>query len=112
MTIAENDLGLLGLQKDADGVLMTASKMGSVDEIREALKPYYSVLVKMYEEQLIVLEEDYRSGKDTYGYENLESIQGSLFYISDRWKACFRVRWLIDLINPEYCLWNGQFTEK
>ena len=98
----------LTLGRDHDGVLMAASKLDSVEKIRIALRPYYELLVEMYENEFLPLEEDYRSGADTYGYENLESIQGSLSYISDRWRACFRVRWLIDLINPGYCLWDGQ----
>ena len=87
---------------------MAASKLGTIEQIRDTLRPYYNLLVAMYEKELLPTEEDYRSGADTYGYENLESIQGSLWYISDRWKVCFRVRWLIDLINPGYCLWDGQ----
>ena len=98
----------LTLGREHEGVLMAASKIDSVDGIREALRPYYDLLVAMYENEFLPREEDYRSGADTYGYENLESIQGSLSYISDRWRACFRVRWLIDLINPGYCLWDGQ----
>jgi hypothetical protein len=97
----------LTLGREHDGVLMAASKLGTIEQIKEALRPYYELLVELYENELLVKEEDYRSGSDTYGYENLESIQGSLLYISDRWKACFRVRWLIDLINPNYCLWDG-----
>ena len=87
---------------------MAASELGTIEQIRDALRPYYGLLVDLYENELLVKEEDYRSGEDTYGYEDLESIQGSLWYISDRWKACFRVRWLIELINPSYCLWDGQ----
>ena len=97
----------LTLGREHDGVLMAASKLETIEQIRDALRPYYGLLVELYENELLVNEEDYRSGEDTYGYEDLESIQGSLSYISDRWKSCFRVRWLIDLINPSYCLWDG-----
>lgn len=93
---------------DNDGVLMESSRLGTVDEIRDALRPYYGILVEMYESEMVVESDDYRSGSDTYGYETLEGIQWSLRYISDRWRTCFRVRWLIDLINPEYKLWDGQ----
>ena len=41
-------------------------------------------------------EEDYRSGQETYGYEDQESIQNNLVYISDRWRCAFRLRWLLD----------------
>ena len=44
-------------------------------------------------------EQDYRSGINTYGYEDIE---GTLYYISDRWKCAFRIKWLIDLIEGEY----------
>lgn len=87
-------------------VLVDASNLESVEEIRAALKPYYDGLVDLYENDLILMEEDYRNGNDTYGYESLESIKFSLSYISDRYKVCFRVRWLIELINPDYVLWG------
>jgi len=38
-------------------------------------------------------ENDYRSGWETYGYE---SINADMEYISDRWRAAFRLRWIID----------------
>lgn len=88
---------------------MEASRLASVDAIRERLRPYYSQLVSLYENEMLASEDcDYRSGQDTYGYESADSIRGSLAYISDRWRACFRVRWLIELINPDYCLWDGK----
>lgn len=90
-----------------DGTLLEASRLDSIKSIREKLKPYYDQLVALYENEMLVSEEDYRTGNDTYGYADLESIQGSLYYISDRWKVTFRIRWLIELINPDYCLWDG-----
>jgi len=38
-------------------------------------------------------ENDYRSGWETYGYDTINT---DMLYISDRWKAAFRLRWLID----------------
>ena len=87
-------------------VLVNASNLESVEEIKAALKPYYDGLVDLYENDLILMEEDYRTGTDTYGYDNLEHIQFTLSYISDRYKCGFRVRWLIELINPNYILWE------
>lgn len=84
------------------GVLMESSKLTSVPEIRSALLPYYDLLVDLYEKHLLAESTDHRSGQETYGYEDLESIQHNLSYISDRWVTCFRVRWLINLINPDY----------
>lgn len=42
---------------------------------------------------------DYRSGNETYGYSDRESIETNMFYISDRWRCAFRLRWLIDGIE-------------
>lgn len=91
-------------------VLLAASKMNSLEEIRNHLKPFYEGLVAAYEQYYLVHDEDFRSGEETYGYKDLESIQGSLLYISDRWGGAFRVRWLIDLINPDYILYQGEFS--
>ena len=44
-------------------------------------------------------EPDLRTGFETYGYRNLESIKGNLEYISDRWDCTFRIRWILDLID-------------
>jgi len=41
---------------------------------------------------------DPRSGKESYGYDNDESIRSNLLYISDRWYCQFRLRWLLDLL--------------
>lgn len=43
------------------------------------------------------MENDYRSGYETYGYESLESIENSLIYISDRFHAGFRLAWLVSV---------------
>jgi len=43
-----------------------------------------------------VEENDFRCGEDTYGYKSIESIKDNMIYISDRWKAAFRIKWLID----------------
>jgi len=40
-------------------------------------------------------EEDYRSGEETYGYEE-DKIQNNMIYISDRWRCAFRLRWILD----------------
>jgi len=44
-------------------------------------------------------EDDYRDGEDTYMYKTPESIENNLFYISDRWRCAFRLKWLIDGIE-------------
>ncbi len=65
-------------------------------------------------DSLILLHSDYsnddnddRSGYDTYGYESLESIKGSLSYISDRWTCRFRIKWLLDLLK-----FKGEYDDK
>lgn len=101
----------LGILDDSDGVLLECSKMDSIEEIRKTLLPFYENLVQYYENDLLLLDSDFRSGEQVYSYTNLESIKGSLSYISDRWCATFRVRWLINLINPEYILYQGQLNQ-
>ena len=44
-----------------------------------------------------VFEPDNRTGDETYGYESLESIEGNLEYISDRFLAEFRLTWLLSV---------------
>jgi len=41
---------------------------------------------------------DTRSGAETYGFGNIED---DLAYISDRYNAAFRLRWLLDVIDRE-----------
>lgn len=57
--------------------------------------------MKKYYDAMSLWEGDYRSGAETYGYENEESIQYTLLYISDRWRCAFRLKWLIDLVERE-----------
>lgn len=97
---------MLGMVDDDIGVLARCSKLNCLHQIRETLSEYYDQLVEYYEEELIPLEGLYSSGEETYGYESLEKIKSTLYYISDRWKSSFRVRWLIDLINPDYILYG------
>lgn len=87
-------------------VLESASRSEDLEVIRHKILPYYKKLVKYYENDLLEIEQDYRSGVETYGYEDIHSIKYNLSYISDRWRAAFRVRWLIELINPNYTLYN------
>lgn len=100
-------LDQLGMTSDQTGVLMQASRLSSMKAIRELLRPYYAELVHYYENDLLQVEGDYRSGTETYGYTVFKAIQFDLQYIADRWRACYRVRWLIELINPDYKLWDG-----
>jgi len=74
----------------------------TVEKAKELLTPQLNNLIERYERFHLPTEDDWSSGEETYGYENDESILGTLRYISDRWGASFRVRWMIDLIDPTY----------
>lgn len=95
------------MKLELDEILLEAAKQNDIDSIRLILKPFYEELLNLYENDLLATSEDYSSGSDTYGYENLDSIKSTLCYIYGKWNAAFRVRWLIELINPEYKLWDG-----
>lgn len=95
--------------ENEDGILIKASRCHTLDQIISVLSPYYNYLVTLYENELIEQCNDYRTGYETYGYKDLDAIRGTLSYISDRWKSSFRVRWLIDLINKQYILYDGYF---
>ena len=101
----------LTLDDNFIGVLLLCSKLDSIERIREHLRPYYDLLVHLYEDEQLIEDQDYRTGSDTYGYASIESVQCNLSYISGRWRCCFRVRWLIELINPDYKLYEGQFGQ-
>ena len=47
-------------------------------------------------------EDDFRSGEESYGYKSQESVRNNMFYISDRWRCAFRVKWLIDGIENKH----------
>lgn len=62
------------------------------------IEPHLLAVVESYRQ----MDDDYRCGSDTYGYETLDSIQGNLHYISDRWGGAFRIAWLLGLVNEDY----------
>lgn len=62
----------------------------------EKFIPYLIDLMERECADFQINENDYRTGAETYGYENVES---QLSYISDRWNCAFRLRWLLDGIN-------------
>lgn len=80
-----------------------------VTEIKHRLQPFLAWLKRYYELNCLAVEPDYRSGFETYGYNtdedsDEETIKGQLSYISDRWNCSFRVRWLINLVDPDYTI--------
>ena len=62
--------------------------VSSLDRALPAMKKLYS--------RYSISEDDFRSGEETYGYVDKESIENNIMYISDRWRCSFRLRWLID----------------
>lgn len=74
----------------------------TVKEAKEILTSWLPDLKRHYENFLLPESEDYRSGKSTYGYNSDEQILERLDYISDRWNEAYKVRWLINLLDPNY----------
>jgi len=66
-------------------------KIEKLREIQGSLK----IMYKYYKG----IEQDFRPGIETYGYDSEESIESNLYYISDRWTCAFRIKWLLDLIK-------------
>jgi len=58
--------------------------------------PYLIRAMENEYKKLVVIEDDYRVGTETYSYLNKETIEADLFYINDRWNCAFRLRWLLD----------------
>lgn len=73
----------------------------TVQDAKNILEPHFYVLFAQYKHfiETDLWEHDLRSGAETYGYQNDESIMYNLQYISDRWNCAFRIRWVLDLIN-------------
>ena len=67
---------------------------GNVNQIKECMPG----LKKLYN-QYVKDEGDTRSGEETYGYGDAESIYNDMMYISDRWRCAYRLRWIIDGIE-------------
>jgi hypothetical protein len=79
----------------------------TVAEVKRLLQPFLLWLKRYYELVLLPTEPDFRSGFDTYGYTtDMRDQLDQLDYITDRWCCSFRVRWLINLLEPEYELEN------
>ena len=79
--------------------------------IKEKLEKYLPILEKL-RDQFEENEKDYRSGFESYGYGDVESIVGNFVYISDRWTCAFRTNWLIGLINPHDIRHKKKWTKR
>ena len=63
---------------------------------------YIKLLIKPMERRWKIWakdEQDFRSGSETYGYGDSESVENNMRYISDRWRCAFRLKWIIDGVN-------------
>ena len=65
------------------------------------LKKSLPAMRKLYK-KAVKDEGDFRSGRETYGYIDQETIELNMEYISDRWRCAFRLRWLIDGVGGGY----------
>ena len=100
----------------ADHIFVDHLHTRSLDDVCERITRYSDVIRKLrditrlnlqrvYKRRVFVnahgvkytpmFEPDNRTGDETYGYESLESIEGDLEYISDRFIAEFRLTWLL-----------------
>lgn len=85
------------------------SYLYTVDDVIKELMPCLTWLKRYYENVLTKQDKEYtcyKSGYESYGYLNDESILNNLDYISDRWRVDWRVRWIINLLDDNY-IYNG-----
>jgi hypothetical protein len=88
------------LFREMDLASLEARSKGKMNRFKKLLPELKRIYPKYAKEN-----GDYRTGHQTYGYDDLEKIRWNLFYISDRWNCAFRIRWLIDGIE------NGKISE-
>lgn len=86
--------------KEVEAILSVAAKQ-SLAETQEQLAKFKADLTKLYEASVEVGGDnaDLRTGAETYGYHTEDRVIVAMGYISDRWQASFRIKWLIDFIN-------------
>lgn len=77
------------------------------EETTKYLKDVYDDLVWLYENHFLADDDDYRTASETYGLGTEEENMSTIRYIVDRWRCSFRVRWLIEVVNPDYVLFQG-----
>ena len=73
----------------------------TLKQIQTELSKIKPALEQLYDKALYV-DNDYRTGEETYGYNSIEDIKERLDYISDRWHCSFRLRWLLDLLEKDF----------
>ena len=67
-----------------------------VENTCSKIKKYRKYIQKMKSYHQLI-EGDYRTGYDTYGYNSIKEIYYNLIYISDRFGAAFRLSWLVNV---------------
>ncbi len=81
--------------------ILSLSHKQSLAKTQEQLAKFKTDLAELYEASIKISGDnvDLRTGAETYGYHNEEQVKSDMIYISDRWQASFRIKWLIDFIN-------------
>lgn len=72
-----------------------------LQKAKEIISPYAGV-IKAQLKWLAMTDyfgADDRTGEETYGYKDKESILMDLLYISDRYNCQFRLRWVLGVLN-------------
>lgn len=65
-----------------------------LESLRDNIK-YFKYLYRLN----LTSEKDFRTGEESYGYNNQEYIEERMSYICDRWNCAFRIRWILDLLD-------------
>lgn len=97
---------LLAIQRELiDKITNTINSALEQSDISK-LNFIYQDLVHLYETHYLEDDQDFRPASETYGIGDDKKNLANLEYISDRWGCSFRVRWMIELINPNYVLYE------
>lgn len=83
--------------KQITSILSKADKQSLAETQRQLAE--ITDLTQLYEALVEYGGADLRTGAETYGYRTEEQVKSDMIYISDRWQASFRIKWLIDFIN-------------
>jgi hypothetical protein len=93
-----------------DSIFIDCSYRGDLNETCRRIEKFTGVLKKLRDYTILEdffdgISPDLRFGEDTYGYNDLDSIESTLEYISDRTSGVtFRLNWLIGLPEKVYTL--------
>jgi hypothetical protein len=87
--------------------VFNSAHLNGVDLITtcKKIEKHHKAIQKLRDYHLSI-ERDYRSGYETYGYNNPREIENSLIYVSDRFGCAFRLTWLLNVPNEVNKLYN------